>query len=160
MCSNMSDEEVESIVKSKLKITYIGHSLGGMLLPMYVIYSKLLKRDHHLSKAILMAPAGTHFHSNWIINLFGKTCNYVIPCFTDKVYIPEILMTSTDKILNEVKQLPAVNDLFSLVASQMVGGSSHGKMAIISRSAKAMTGMVHFGFSAKFGIQMYNMYQK
>jgi len=99
----MIDEEVESIVKSKLKITYIGHSLGGMLLPMYVIFSKLLKRDHHLSKAILLAPAGTHFHSNWCINLFGKTCNYIIPYFTEKVYIPEILMTSADKLLNEVK---------------------------------------------------------
>lgn len=33
----MSDEEIVKEIKSKLTITYIGHSLGGMTLPMYII---------------------------------------------------------------------------------------------------------------------------
>ena len=67
----MTHEEIESIVKSKLNISYIGHSLGGMLLPMYLIYSKLLNREHHISKGILLAPAGSHFHANWLIGATG-----------------------------------------------------------------------------------------
>lgn len=35
--SMMSDEELNQIIKSKLTITYVGHSLGGMTLPMYLI---------------------------------------------------------------------------------------------------------------------------
>jgi len=58
-------------VSKKLKITYVGHSLGGMLLPMYIIYSKLENRDHKLSKAISLSPAGTHFNANWMIKAFG-----------------------------------------------------------------------------------------
>ena len=36
--SQLSDEEITKEISEKLKITYIGHSLGGMVLPMYVIH--------------------------------------------------------------------------------------------------------------------------
>ena len=35
--SDMTDQEIEDDIESKLKITYIGHSLGGMVLPIYII---------------------------------------------------------------------------------------------------------------------------
>jgi hypothetical protein len=70
-CANLNNKEIRNLVRSKLKITYIGHSLGGMLLSMYIIYSKLRNLDHYLSSAILLSPCGTHFHANWGIKLFG-----------------------------------------------------------------------------------------
>ena len=33
-----SDEDIYKIIDQKLKITFIGHSLGGMVLPMYLIH--------------------------------------------------------------------------------------------------------------------------
>ena len=33
-----TQEEIEKVIKEKLKITYVGHSLGGMVLPMYLIH--------------------------------------------------------------------------------------------------------------------------
>mmetsp|Transcript_34571 Transcript_34571/g.33782 ORF Transcript_34571/g.33782 Transcript_34571/m.33782 type:complete len:198 (+) Transcript_34571:848-1441(+) len=55
---NLSEEEI----KSKLTITYIGHSLGGMVLPPYIINSNIKKQDHHLTHAILLSPAGLHLN--------------------------------------------------------------------------------------------------
>lgn len=34
----ITDSEIAAIIAKKLKITYVGHSLGGMVLPMYLIH--------------------------------------------------------------------------------------------------------------------------
>jgi triacylglycerol esterase/lipase EstA (alpha/beta hydrolase family) len=39
-------EMTEESVRAKLRITYIGHSMGGMTLPIYLI-SKALKKEPH-----------------------------------------------------------------------------------------------------------------
>ena len=36
--SDLTEQLIEEDIKSKLSITFIGHSLGGMTLPMYVIH--------------------------------------------------------------------------------------------------------------------------
>jgi len=33
----MPDEVIEQEIKQRLNITYVGHSLGGMILPIYLI---------------------------------------------------------------------------------------------------------------------------
>jgi predicted alpha/beta hydrolase len=33
----MSEEEISSYIKRRLTISFVGHSLGGMVLPMYII---------------------------------------------------------------------------------------------------------------------------
>ena len=127
LCMTLSEDEIEKVVRSKLKITYVGHSLGGMLLSMYVIFSKLLKREHYLSKAILLSPCGTHFHGNWCIELFGKTCVYVVPWVAKGIAIPDCLMMTVSKLISELKNLPACNDLITYLGSQVFGGASTGK---------------------------------
>ncbi len=49
----------EEVIK-KLRITYIGHSMGGMTLPIYLISKAIKKEPHGLYQAILMSPAGFH----------------------------------------------------------------------------------------------------
>lgn len=58
--SEMSEEDIDKEIESKLKITYIGHSLGGMVLPIYIIHQKRQNKPHHLTAAILLSPAGIH----------------------------------------------------------------------------------------------------
>jgi alpha-beta hydrolase superfamily lysophospholipase len=55
-------EELRAEIISKLKITYIGHSMGGMTLSVYVIKRRLANLPHHLNRAALLSPAG--FHEN------------------------------------------------------------------------------------------------
>lgn len=143
----MTEEEISEYVRNRIKITYVGHSLGGMFLPMYIIYSRLLKRDHFLSKAILLAPAGTHFHANWVIKRFGQLCTYVLPIFADGAYVPDFFMTAAHKLMNDVKELPATNDFVTYLTSQLWGGPSHGRLAVVTKSSKIFASTVHFGFS-------------
>jgi len=113
-CEGMTDQQIRKFVRSKLKITYIGHSLGGMILPMYVVYSKLLKRpDHFLSKAILLSPAGTHFHANWVIKIIGQFFTYFAPLYTTNTHFPEYLLFGLQKLINDTKKMPAVDDLIN-----------------------------------------------
>ena len=47
--NDLTDEELDSEIRSQLKITYVGHSMGGMTLPIYVISSNLAGKPHQLS---------------------------------------------------------------------------------------------------------------
>jgi len=60
---------IKAVVKTKQKelkegetveITYIGHSMGGLVGTMYLIQKGLEGKEHHLSRAILLSPAGVH----------------------------------------------------------------------------------------------------
>ena len=143
----MTEDQVRAYVRERIKITYIGHSLGGMLLPMYVIFSRKLKRDHFLNKAILLAPAGTHYHANWVIKRFGQICTYVLPMFSDGACVPDFLMTAAHKVLNDIKDLPATNDFVTYLSSQALGGPSHGTGTLVTKSSKILASTIHFGFS-------------
>lgn len=110
-------EKSEEQIKKELKIAYVGHSLGGMVLPMYLIFQKMLNREHYLSKAILLSPAGTHFHANWLIQTGGTMASYVIPLISNNVHVPELLMDLLKKVLNDIKYLPAADDFVNYLAS-------------------------------------------
>lgn len=84
---------------------------------MYVIHCKRLKRDHLLSKAILLSPSGTHFHANWVIYWSGMAATYVAPLITTNIHVPESMMLIMIKLLNDLKNMPAVGDLCTHVAA-------------------------------------------
>ena len=84
---------------------------------MYLIFSKMLKRDHYLSKAILLSPAGTHFHANWVIQTCGYTATYMMPYLTNNVHVPDTLVSIMIKLLNDMKHMPAAKDLCTYLAS-------------------------------------------
>lgn len=63
--SSLNEEEITEEIKSKLTITYVGHSMGGMVLPMYVINRRIKNKPHYLSSAILLSPAGIHTNSSF-----------------------------------------------------------------------------------------------
>jgi pimeloyl-ACP methyl ester carboxylesterase len=88
----MSIGEIKKLVRNRLQITYIGHSLGGMILPMYIVLAKQENRDHLLTKAILLSPAGTHFNANWVIWLIGVFTHYIMPIFTTNFHLPGFLI--------------------------------------------------------------------
>lgn len=114
---------------------------------MYIIYSKLENREHKLYKAVSLSPAGTHFHANWVIKAFGHLSVHILPKFTSKVYIPDCMVPFMVKLLNDIKNMPALNDLCTYLSAQCMGGPSLGKQAILTKTAKIFHSTLSFGFS-------------
>ena len=46
--TGLTEEELDDIIRAKIKITYVGHSMGGMTLPIYVITSNTAGKPHHI----------------------------------------------------------------------------------------------------------------
>ena len=93
---NYSEEELEKEILKRLKITYVGHSMGGKMLPIYVIERKLAQKPHYLNEAVLLAPAG--FHTIGKVSnqghLLGIAC-WSFPKLTDHISIPDCLVGPT-----------------------------------------------------------------
>jgi hypothetical protein len=47
----------------------------------------------------------------------GEICTYILPYFTNKVYIPDFLITAMMKLTNDIKKMPAAHDLMTYLAS-------------------------------------------
>jgi hypothetical protein len=77
---------------------------------MYLILSKIHQRDHFLSRAILLATAGTHYHANWVVKVCGLGFANIMPLFTTNVHLPDGLVTVMTKVINDLKGLPAAKD--------------------------------------------------
>ncbi|CDW77487.1 ab-hydrolase associated lipase region containing protein [Stylonychia lemnae] len=143
--TDMTDDEITKDIDSKLTITYIGHSLGGMTLPMYVIHQKLRNRPHYLNKAILLSPAGIHSQIPLIVKTFGWIFCNIVPKFIDHLALPNVVIDCANKIHKDIKSLPASNDLVSYLTSKIMGGNGIGDTPI-GKSAKLLTSMLLFGF--------------
>lgn len=118
-----------------------------MLLPMYLIFSKMRNEDHYCHNAILLSPCGTHFHANWMIRLFGQICVNVIPYFANGVGVPNAIMQLGQKLLCDIGSLPAAHDLVTYFASQTVGGPAHGKDVYLLKKAELVKSVLRFGWS-------------
>ena len=98
--SSMTEVELEQEVKQLIKITYVGHSMGGMTLPMYVINSKTHDKPHHLSQAILISPAGFHSHGRVTpyMHYIGNIFYHVLPLLFDHVALPDLMIGLLSKL--------------------------------------------------------------
>lgn len=86
-----SDAEIEAELRQKIKITYVGHSMGGMTLPIYVIHSNRTKKPHGLSQAILLSPAGIHTKERVTsyMHYIGLFFYSLLPLVCDHVALPD-----------------------------------------------------------------------
>jgi hypothetical protein len=129
--------------------------MGGMTLPMYVIHCNLNKKEHYLSQAVLMSPAG--FHSKDRVTAYmhyvGIMFYYVVPLFVNHIALPECLIWLVSKLQQDVTSWPASRDLCSYLASLILGGNSQGTGFV--RSARVVNSMISFGFSADLAKQFF-----
>lgn len=89
----MTSDEIIQDIESKLTITYIGHSLGGMTLPMYVVQQKTRKQPHYLTSAILLSPAGILKHSPHLVAYsFGWFFKHIVSKITDHIALPNMII--------------------------------------------------------------------
>lgn len=119
----------EEQVLEKLRITYVGHSMGGMTLPIYLISKAEKNEAHNLYQAILMSPAGFHTKARvtYYLDAIGKFFVYGLSRVTDHFAMPELIIEMGTKLQTELQSIPATRDLLSYVSSLVVGGQSTGK---------------------------------
>lgn len=83
---NLTAEEVQQ----KLRITYIGHSMGGMTLPIYLISKARKNEPSGLYQAILMSPAGFHSKERVTpyLDIVGRLIVFGLAKITDHFAVP------------------------------------------------------------------------
>ena len=65
----LCDKDIDEALDRLLKVTFVGHSMGGMTFFIYLIDKKLRKQPHGIHEAILLSPGGFHSEKS----LFFKT---------------------------------------------------------------------------------------
>lgn len=158
---NLDDADLETEIREKIKITYVGHSMGGMTLPMYLIHSKLRNKNHHLSQAILISPAGIHTQGrvSLYLDFIGNFFYRILPLFTDHVALPDCMVAFLQKLQQDTLAMPAVNDLLQYLASKIIGGQASSQNGSFLQSAKIVQSILFHGFSAGVPAQIYQQYQ-
>jgi len=149
----------EEEVRKKLRITYVGHSMGGMTLPIYLISKANKNEPSNLYHAILMSPAGFHTKQRVTpyLDAIGKCFVYGIAKVTDHFSVPEIIIELGAKLKTELDVMPASRDLISYCSSLVVGGNSSG--TTFMQSAQLMRSVLQFGFSMGIPKHIYQLYQ-
>lgn len=76
------------------RLQAVGHSLGGAALLIYAVMCRVLGRPHHLSRLVLLTPAG--FHRNYpkvaapflyVLPLVMRLLNYLRPGVVSSIYV-------------------------------------------------------------------------
>ena len=139
-----------------MKITYVGHSLGGMVLPMYLIHQKLRNLPHLLSHAILLSPAGLLSHSPYLVGYgFGWFSSTLLSKLTSHVALPSLFIDFMQKLQNDIStNLPAARDLITFLTSKVLGGFSTGDSPVW-KSAQLIKSSLLFGFSTELCTHFY-----
>lgn len=121
-------EKIRSLKKEEHKIIAVAHSMGGGSIMAYIVNQKLQKKEHYLSKAILLAPAGVHKEK---VSFF-KWIGFKILQLTKLLHIPiyylgftsETTKILAEKILQDIKNHAPIKALASWFVSQFVLGGN------------------------------------
>jgi len=125
-------EELGNTRSEKVQYSYIGHSMGGMVLLMYLINCKLHKKPHYLNKAILLSPAGSHIYSPKMLRIIGWMIGEILGKVITKVQIPDCVNSTMLKLLEDIQQLPAAKSIISFLGTNLVGGNYDSDASPIS----------------------------
>lgn len=96
--TNFSDQDLKKELDKRLKITYIGHSLGGLTLFMYLINRKMNGQQHFLNHAILLSPAGFHSQSQLNLKFFNWLGAYILPWMSKSIAFPSVVIDVVQKL--------------------------------------------------------------
>lgn len=132
-------------IRNKLKITFVGHSMGAMTIPMYLINRKLQNKPSYVSNCISIAPTGKNENVPFVIWVFGWLMTNILCAFTRQIYVPEFLMLLQVKCCSDIKLMPALNDFSKYCGSLVIGGLGNGKNSVGTTSVKLFFNFGIFG---------------
>ena len=97
------------------KLCAVCHSLGGAVMLMYVVTSRIAQKPHRLSRLVLLSPAGFHEDSNVVFSMVEKLILFVGPVLAPIIpglYIPtRFFRMLLNKLARDFHNYPALGGL-------------------------------------------------
>jgi len=126
------DAFVRCILDSKLsdgfpndqvEITLISHSLGGAVSMMYLVEKLRRNHPHFIHKLLLLSPAGYHSNIPVFCKVTGPVIYRTMSNWISGVRFPSgIIVFLLAKIIQDLRNLPAVRDLVSYLYTRLLIG--------------------------------------
>ncbi|KAG6525452.1 hypothetical protein ZIOFF_015408 [Zingiber officinale] len=143
-----SDEEV---CDQPYKLCATSHSLGGAVMLMYVITSRINLVPHRLSRLILLSPAGFHDDSTIVFTILARVMLLLGPLISTVVpglYIPtRFFRMLINKLARDFQNYPALGGLVQTLMSYVVGGDSSNWIGVL--------GLPHYNMYDMPGVSLY-----
>ncbi|XP_042395868.1 uncharacterized protein LOC121986121 isoform X1 [Zingiber officinale] len=150
--NELSKPDSDEVVRDQpYKLCAISHSLGGAVMLMYVITSRINLMPHRLSRLILLSPAGFHDDSTIVFTLIEKVMlllGPVIAAIVPGLYIPtRFFRMLINKLARDFQNYPAVGGLVQTLISYVAGGDSSNWIGVL--------GLPHYNMYDMPGVSLY-----
>ncbi|WVZ70413.1 hypothetical protein U9M48_019084, partial [Paspalum notatum var. saurae] len=117
------------------KLCAVCHSLGGAVMLMYVVTSRIAQKPHRLSRLVLLSPAGFHEDSNAMFSMVEKLILLVGPVLAPLIpglYIPtRFFRMLLNKLARDFHNYPALGGLVQTLMGYVVGGDSSNWVGVL-----------------------------
>jgi pimeloyl-ACP methyl ester carboxylesterase len=117
------------------KLCAVCHSLGGAVMLMYAVTSRIMQKPHRLSRLILLSPAGFHEDSNLVFGMVEKLVLFVGPVLAPLIpglYIPtRFFRMLLNKLARDFHNYPALGGLVQTFMGYIVGGDSSNWVGVL-----------------------------
>ncbi|XP_076888898.1 uncharacterized protein LOC143539471 [Bidens hawaiensis] len=151
--SERDTTEETNTTEQPYKLCAICHSLGGAAILMYIITRRIEQKPHHLSRIILLSPAGFHYDSPFIFTVveyfllwFAPVLQPLVPGF----YIPtRFFRMLVNKLARDFHNYPAVGGVVQTLMGYLLGGDSSNWVGVLGLPHYNMNDMpgVSFGIA-------------
>ncbi|XP_066306353.1 uncharacterized protein [Miscanthus floridulus] len=125
----------DSIEDQPYKLCAVCHSLGGAVMLMYVVTSRIAQKPHRLSRLVLLSPAGFHEDSNVVFSMVEKLILFVGPVLAPLIpglYIPtRFFRMLLNKLARDFHNYPALGGLVQTLMGYVVGGDSSNWVGVL-----------------------------
>ncbi|WOL11474.1 hypothetical protein Cni_G20237 [Canna indica] len=133
------------------KLCAMSHSLGGAVMLMYLLTSRINWKPHRLTRLILLSPAGFHDDSTIVFTLLEKSMLLLGPLLAPIVpglYIPtRFFRMLLNKLARDFQNYPALGGLVQTLMSYVVGGDSSNWIGVL--------GLPHYNMYDMPGVSLY-----
>mmetsp|Transcript_39983 Transcript_39983/g.64862 ORF Transcript_39983/g.64862 Transcript_39983/m.64862 type:complete len:567 (+) Transcript_39983:53-1753(+) len=111
------------------QLVLVSHSMGAAVSIMYLLYCRFTNRPHHLSKMILLSPAGFHLNMPTWFRFMSRFVHPALRFLRGPLHPPLLakqLHFLAVKVLQDAKGSPAFLDLVAFLTTVVLGGDFQG----------------------------------
>ena len=100
----LTNSQLKDEIRAKIKLTFVGHSLGGVVLPIYLLHCKTNDLEHSVAQAVLISPEKCRIWDSvtrsmrCIVFLFIKRAQKLL----DKLALPRWMISAKDRNLSRI----------------------------------------------------------
>ncbi|GAM20357.1 hypothetical protein SAMD00019534_035320 [Acytostelium subglobosum LB1] len=120
----LATQNNDVVSANDINISAVAHSMGAACILMYIVFMGILKKSHHLSRVILLSPAGVHEKAPKIVDFLGPLINLWVSIFPVYVFkFPsDTIRVITAKIYHDLMSNTPTKDLMVYLVSRFLLG--------------------------------------